>query len=586
MVSLPFTSSHSSYDTAVFSTTPSSFHHVVASSVAIVTASQAMTSPRFTSTHSIPELTHTPSPSVHVLSSSVALVTSSKSTLSMHHTPTPQIAEPPHTFLSSQSSASSSVVMVTAFESRVASYSFSTQLVSKQSQIFPSSSSLVTVKASSTSPILTSLPTKLLNATEVPPTTEVYANNATQMVEIPAEKQKYKMILDGDCSKAMDNQRNFSQQFVKQLAKYFTVDKDKFEVEKVSCGSTIVDFTADISSNPNISMQLENMVEDGSFVFYYGGENFTMVDILTVTENPTPPVTDEPPTTPKAKSTKHGLTYDQQQFIIYVCLATVCGIAIIIAVAFCIQKYSKQCCRSRKKTFELVPEEHFVKLSDFNMAHTTIPRPKSIYEHNLDSNGKFKPYTNEEEEEHAADGNNGVAEHSCSVFTQTEGSLETVHIPQVMGSGQLSPDTKASQEFARNSVPVWDLPKLEGVVRQGEETESLTPVKRPSSGTFKEPITSPTIPSLPPPVPPPQPPPPPPPPAFMDPPTCSKSVQTGPVRTSDTFSELSDTSTVTDTRNLLQATKDGSPISAGVDNPAMIPDVDYVPRITPSDGLQ
>ncbi|XP_071489068.1 uncharacterized protein [Diadema antillarum] len=284
-----------------------------------------------------------------------------------------------------------------------------------------------------------------------------------------------------------------------------------------------------------------------------------------------PPVTDDDGS---------GLPFEHQQRLIYIVIGVVVGFVVLLALIVVVHHAMRKMCKKSTRSFD-IRDEPCIKLTDFNMAHTCIPRPRSIYS-SIGADGKFYRYDDKERGGHPP-----ASPTSSFMYANSEEIKEHYHeVIDPAGHGSVTPDTPDNRDFGRSGLPDWNLPLIDANSSVNPDLISSVDSRRsspPSSGTFRPPSNSISTlnnrPVFSPPAPPAPPPPPPPP--LPTPTLLSGTLQS---RTScDASSEMTDSSG--DTNTLTKGSSDVGASMMGIDNPLMTPeeDYDYIdPGIEPS----
>ncbi|XP_038056331.1 mucin-1-like [Patiria miniata] len=420
-----------------------------------------------------------------------------------------------------------------------------------------------------------------LPTSETTQSTDQTTSNATVEVHTAPPKLtpvQCTMTLNGDCNHIKKQEQLFQEEFAKFIADLLKMDVSRLTVQEIRCGSIIVDFTIQDTEEEALAEDLMIMAGESDLEFVFDNQNFTVTNAVISTPKPTK----------KPPDGKGGLTFIEQQRLIYIVIGSAAGVVILISIILVIHHRARKSCSTHAQSFDIHDEPH-IKLSDFNMAHTYIPRPRSIYGSRLGADGVY----------HANSGNGSLhrgGPKSPTPYVYADDEAIREHYHEVVTR---EPNTRMSQDFGRSGVPELNLPKLEGVYIAGQDEENadeslLRPLsqRRGSDGstvsrlsaTFHAPPDPPS--ESPPTPPPPSPPltltPPPspgldpptldlPPPPPLPPPTPTMSSTPLAARLSQVSDGSSSEATISipgDTSFLLYRGCDYDPQPMGIDNPS------------------
>ena len=300
----------------------------------------------------------------------------------------------------------------------------------------------------SSSPLPTNLlPTRGQTPSLVSPT----ERNTTESITSPPALIPVKciMILDGDCNYVKGKERLFKEVFAKFVSDILEMDIDRLSIQDVRCGSVVVDFTIQDTSEKNLAEDLTVKVHVSQMVFQFDSQNFT-AESVAIINSPNP-------TKKPSKTEKSGLTFEEEQLLIYIVIGSAMGIVIMLSLILLIHHRIRKSCSTHAQSFDIQEEPH-IKLSDFNMAHTYIPRPRSIYGSRLDTGAEGTYH-----------GNNGSGNvHHAGLqrptpYIHADDEAIKDHYHEVVDNREPVLQTaRMSQDFGRSAVPEMNLPRLEG----------------------------------------------------------------------------------------------------------------------------
>ncbi|XP_033632115.1 uncharacterized protein LOC117293784 [Asterias rubens] len=315
----------------------------------------------------------------------------------------------------------------------------------------PTPSSSFTLPVSSAVPTLGTTPTQANSAADG--TTGSVTTSPTLFFPV-----KLIMILDGECSHVKGQELLFGLAFNKFIAALLEIDVGRISVQKIRCGSVVVDFTVEETSEETLGDKLTHMVDDNEYGFQFDNQNFTVNSAAVIN---VPNQTTKPP-----RTGRNGLTFEEEQLLIYIVIGSAMGIVILLSLILLVHHRIRKSCSRHAQSFDIQEEPH-IKLSDFNMAHTYIPRPRSIYGSRL-NNGAEGTY-------HTSNGN-GTSDHHTGMqnphYADAEAARDHYH-EVVDDRAPAMQTTRLSQDFGRSAVPEMNLPRLEGVYRAGQDEEQI-----------------------------------------------------------------------------------------------------------------
>ncbi|XP_072171130.1 uncharacterized protein [Diadema setosum] len=390
------------------------------------------------------------------------------------------------------------------------------------------------------------------------------------------------MVLSGNCSVIVVNKLDFIERFKTSISSHISMNSSRITVTEVSCDPMEVNFTLHDMAESDLA-EVRNRLTNNyrTFRLDISGQVFTAESVAFHSE-PYADVPTRPPssrTPPDTDDDGNGLPFEHQQRLIYIVIGVVVGFVVLLALIVVVHHAMRKMCKKSTRSFD-IRDEPCIKLTDFNMAHTCIPRPRSIYS-STGADGKFYRYDDKERGGHPP-----ASPTSSFMYANSEEIKEHYHeVIDPAGHGSVTPHTPDNRDFGRSGLPDWNLPLIDAnssvspdLISSVDSHRSSPPSS--SSGTFRPPSTSISTLNNRPVFSPPAPPPPPPPP-LPTPILLSGTLQS---RTScDASSEMTDSSG--DTNTLTKGSSDVGASMMGVDNPLMTPEEDYdyiEPGIEPS----
>ncbi|XP_022084975.1 uncharacterized protein LOC110976199 [Acanthaster planci] len=287
----------------------------------------------------------------------------------------------------------------------------------------------------------------------------------TSTVEVHTSPPRFILVkctvtLNGDCNEAKEQEQLFREAFAQFIAGTLEMDVGRLIVEEVRCGSVVVDFTIQDAKDGSLAQNLTIMVDEGDLGFTFQNQSFmaTYAGIR------------PPKPTKKAPDDKGGLSFAEQERLIYIMIGSAVGAVVLISLILVVHHHVRRSCRTHTQSFDIQEEPH-IKLSDFNMAHTYIPRPRSIY--------GSRPQT---DSTYHANGDSGSLHrgvpHSPTPYVYADDQAIRRHYREVVDRDA---NIRMSQDFGRSGVPDLNLPKLEGVHVAGQEDDIDESLLRPLS---------------------------------------------------------------------------------------------------------
>ncbi|XP_072039973.1 uncharacterized protein [Amphiura filiformis] len=276
------------------------------------------------------------------------------------------------------------------------------------------------------------------------------------------------ITFDGDCQPVLAKEQDFKDNLISTLTESLTIETDKLKVNQVKCGSVVTDITLIDNNNHDVSYDLSAEIERGNFTILFEGRLLTAKHILFKNG----PLAETTPTSGIDNGDdNNGIFFKEQQMLIYYLIGSVLGVILVIVAIVLMHHCVHRKCQTHAQSFN-VNDGPVVKLSEFNMAHTYIPRPRSIYSENFGADGRYSMY-----------GFN--SSHSSAYYSSDDDlSKQCEEIPET------ETIRRFSNEFG-HSVPQWDLPRLEGVVRQNEVNATLnsstSTLASSAPGSFRSP---------------------------------------------------------------------------------------------------
>ena len=248
------------------------------------------------------------------------------------------------------------------------------------------------------------------------------------------------ITFDGDCKPVLQKEQDFKLNLISTFSELLMIDDDKIKVNDVKCGSVITDMTLYDGNDYDTSSDLLAEIENGNLTIVFDGRLLTAERISfkngpLAEPNPTSGIDDD--------DDNGGTIFKKQQMLIYYLMGAVLGVVLVIVTIILMHHCVHRKCQTQQ-SFNISADGPVVKLSDFNMAHTYIPRPRSIYSENFHgADGKYSIY-----------GFNSA--HSSAYYSSDDDiSKQCEEIPEA------ETVRRFSNEFG-HSVPQWDLPRLEG----------------------------------------------------------------------------------------------------------------------------
>ncbi|XP_054755589.2 uncharacterized protein LOC129261555 [Lytechinus pictus] len=471
-----------------------------------------------------------------------------------------------------------------------------TQLISSETpeiQSTPISSDYHMPMPSSASPIASSS-NVLLNASmsdipsAMPSTSSITASTANPASHIPPTESasteattdgnkttpgvyypvKCTIKLDGDCHQVKAKEDAFKSNFIESISSLMSLDRSRISVNSVKCGSVVVDFTLQDTADFAFAEDLYGYMDSTGITVRFDNQTLT-AETIDFHDGPYAPTTLKPSEAPPVSDDDEGgLTFEQQQRLIYILIGVVVGFVILLAIILVVHHVVRRTCSKSQQSFDL-QDEPCIKLTDFNMAHTCIPRPRSIYS-SIGADGRFFRYDNRED--------NSYPPASPTSFIYADSRDIKEHYHEVIDPDDHDPSTADMQnqkDFGRSGLPEWNLPVVDGasavspdLLNTIDSHHSSHPST--SSDTFRPPSAASSTINNPPVFSPPAPPPPPP------PPLPTPIIQSGTLRSRhscDAGSEMTDSSG--DTNTLTKGSSDVGASMMGIDNPLMTPEEYY-----------
>ncbi|XP_041453515.1 flocculation protein FLO11-like [Lytechinus variegatus] len=385
--------------------------------------------------------------------------------------------------------------------------------------------------------------------------------------------------LGGDCRQVKAKEDAFKSNFIESISSLMSLDHSRISVNSVKCGSVVVDFTLQDTADFAFAEDLYGYMDSTDITVPFENQTLT-AETIEFHDGPYAPTTPKPSEAPPVSDDDEGgLTFEQQQRLIYILIGVVVGFVILLAIILVVHHVVRRTCSKSQQSFDL-QDEPCIKLTDFNMAHTCIPRPRSIYS-SIGADGRFFRYDNRED--------NTYPPASPTSFIYADSRDIKEHYHEVIDPDDQDPSTSDMQnqkDFGRSGLPEWNLPLVDGasavspdLLNTIDSHHSSHPST--SSDTFRPPSAASSTLNNPPVFSPPAPPPPPP------PPLPTPIIQSGTLRSRhscDAGSEMTDSSG--DTNTLTKGSSDVGTSMMGIDNPLMTPEEYYdIPGPSTSDRM-
>ena len=291
---------------------------------------------------------------------------------------------------------------------------------------------------------LTSMPYATNNS--IVQTTQV----GTPPVKPTSKPQDYRtvgltIILQGDCNRVSSSEGTFKNALINQLSDFVDINASRITVGKVTCGSIEVELRVIDNANYDVSEALLIGLDEENLTIFFEGEPFPAKSII-FKNGPFALSTPSPDDT--------GVPFMKQQMFFYYLIGGLVGLILVIAVVILMHHCVHRKCQSHAHQTFNINEGPVVKLTEFNMAHTYIPRPRSIYgdsmygDSSLGADGKYSMYGSMPRA--------GTLSTYCAEDDRV--NKERAQSSPLERDLQLR---RFSNEFGR-SVPEWNLPQLEG----------------------------------------------------------------------------------------------------------------------------
>ncbi|KAJ8028429.1 hypothetical protein HOLleu_30650 [Holothuria leucospilota] len=255
------------------------------------------------------------------------------------------------------------------------------------------------------------------------------------------------LTLSGNCSKVLQNEEDrekFMKEVKNALVKHFKfLTEEHVVMRDVTCGSILVEFNVEMSEKDKADFDVD--MRD-NFAFTYKGHVLQVVktNIEVYVEDTTSPVMKDD------GDTEDSLSF--QETLIFIVIGSVGGAFVLLSLFLVCQYLVQKLMRANKKSFSPT-DEPCIKLSEFNMAHTYIPRPQSIY--SATTRSSFLPYESMEQ-------GFGYSSASPTPYVYADGDQIREHYQEVVDKDQaVTPTTKNINDFGKSGIPSWDLPVLE-----------------------------------------------------------------------------------------------------------------------------
>lgn len=208
------------------------------------------------------------------------------------------------------------------------------------------------------------------------------------------------MIFGGDCRQVLAEKDAFITNFIESISSLMSLEYSRISVNNVDCGSVVVDFTLKDTVEFDFAEDLYGYMDTGNISVPFDNQNL-IAETIVFHNGPYAPTTPSggvgphpSDTPPVSDGDGGGLNFEQQQRLIYILIGVVVGVVVLLAIVLVVHHVMRKTCSKTTQSFDL-QDEPCIKLTDFNMAHTCIPRPRSIY-NSIGADGRFFRYDNQE----------------------------------------------------------------------------------------------------------------------------------------------------------------------------------------------
>lgn len=266
--------------------------------------------------------------------------------------------------------------------------------------------------------------------------------------ESPRDNTTMIVTMTGDCKIVLQDKNDFVDKFKKNLIDSFEYlsDKDVIMLD-ARCGSVVIEMMILLPRSEENSFC--DAMEKG-FNFTYNSSVLLVKKLVVKGEPEVDPTLVSDGVVPNDTSDPGEI----QQLLIFIVIGSVGGAFVLLSFFLLCQFLAQKLVKASKKSYR-PSDEPCIKLADFNMAHTYIPRPQSIY--SATTRSSFLPYESMDQGYH-------FSITSPTPYVYADGDQIREHYQEVVEREPVTPTSKAVNDFGRSGIPSWDLPVLEGKV--------------------------------------------------------------------------------------------------------------------------